>query len=92
MKRDLEYVETYLKDAARAELLTKCQHIELDTIRKLYEQQNDMYETKTHSVPNNRIVSISQPHIRPIVRGKAGSDVEFGCKVMTSRCGGLYLH
>jgi transposase, IS4 family len=87
VKRDLEYVETYLKDAARAELLTKRQYSELDTIRKLYEQQNYMYETKTHSVPN-RIVSISQPHIRPIVRGKAGSDVEFGCKVMTSVVGG----
>ncbi|AWW25933.1 IS5 family transposase [Acetobacterium sp. KB-1] len=83
VKRDLEYVETYLKDAARAELLTKRQHSELETIRKLYEQQNTMYETKTHSVPN-RIVSISQPHILPIFRGKAGSDVEFGCKVMTS--------
>jgi hypothetical protein len=51
MKRDLEYVETYLKDATRAELLSKRQHSELDTIRKLYEQQNYMYETKTHSVP-----------------------------------------
>jgi hypothetical protein len=42
-----------------------------------------MYETRTHSV-ENRIVSISQTYIRPIVRGKAGLDVEFGCKVMTS--------
>ncbi|MBQ4485692.1 MAG: transposase, partial [Oscillospiraceae bacterium] len=28
----------------------------------------------------DRIVSISQPHIRPIVRGKAKSPVEFGAK------------
>ena len=42
-----------------------------------------MYETRTHSV-ENRIVSISQTYIRPIVGGKVGSDVEFGCKVMTS--------
>ena len=31
-----------------------------------------------------RIVSIFQPHVRPIVRGKAGSKVEFGAKVSFS--------
>lgn len=83
VKRDLDYVETYLEEPARVELLSRRQQRELQTIRKLYEQQLYMYETRTHSV-ENRIVSISQPYIRPIVRGKAGSDVEFGCKVMTS--------
>ena len=39
-----------------------------------------MYENKTHSV-ENRIVSISQPYIRPIVRGKAKNPVEFGTKL-----------
>ena len=39
-----------------------------------------MYETKTHIV-EDRIVSISQPYIRPIVRGKAKSPVEFGAKL-----------
>jgi len=29
----------------------------------------------------NRIVSISQPHVRPIVRGKAGKKTEFGAKI-----------
>lgn len=38
-----------------------------------------MYENKTHSV-EDRIVSISQPYLRLIVRGKAGSPVEFGVK------------
>ena len=32
----------------------------------------------------NRIVSISQPHVRPIVRGKANAKVEFGAKVAIS--------
>lgn len=83
VKRDLEYVAAYLEDPEKAGLLTKRQQRELQTIRKLFEQQRYMYESRTHSV-ENRIVSISQPYIRPIVRGKAGSDVEFGCKVMTS--------
>ena len=49
------------------------------TIYKLYEQQQYMYQNKTHSV-DNRIVSIAQPWIRPIVRGKTKSPVEFGAK------------
>ena len=49
----------------------------------LYAQQREMHEKKTNSI-ENRIVSISQPHIRPIVRGKAASAVEFGAKVNTS--------
>nr|WP_315990852.1 hypothetical protein [Desulforamulus aquiferis] len=32
----------------------------------------------------NRIVSIRQPHIRPIVRGKAKADVDFGSKVASA--------
>ena len=32
----------------------------------------------------NRIVSVSKPHVRPIVRGKAGAEVEFGAKVSIS--------
>jgi hypothetical protein len=32
----------------------------------------------------DRIVSVQQPHIRPIVRGKAGSQTEFGAKISVS--------
>jgi IS5 family transposase len=42
-----------------------------------------MYEHKTHSV-ENRIVSISQPHVRPVVRGKTRTSVEFGAKLAIS--------
>ncbi len=47
-----------------------------------------MYEQKTHSV-ENRIVSISQPHVRPIVRGKARANVEFGAKLAISVVNGF---
>ena len=43
---------------------------DIETIRKVYEQQEYMYCNNTHVV-SGRIVSISQPYIRPIVRGKA---------------------
>ena len=47
-----------------------------------------MYTRGVHTV-ENRIVSISQPHLRPIVRGKAGKRVEFGAKVSVShQCNG----
>ena len=52
----------------------------LNTIRTIYEQQKYMYDNRTHSVPD-RIVSVSQPFVRPIVRGKAGKPVEFGAKL-----------
>lgn len=42
-----------------------------------------MFDSKKHSI-ENRIVSISQPHVRPIVRGKATAPTEFGAKVEIS--------
>lgn len=39
-----------------------------------------MHTRRVHSTLD-RIVSIHQPHVRPMVRGKAGSDVEFGSKI-----------
>ncbi len=55
----------------------------LQVIRTLYSQQESMYQTGTHKV-SNRIVSISQDWVRPIVRGKQTADVEFGAKVEMS--------
>lgn len=49
-------------------------------IQELYRQQKEMYETKTHRT-SDRIVSVEQPHVRPIVRGKASAPVEFGAQV-----------
>lgn len=55
----------------------------LNTITTLYEQQLYMYENRVHTVPD-RIVSISQPWVRPIVRGKAHANTEFGAKLHIS--------
>ena len=52
-------------------------------VQEVYRQQKQMYHTRTHTIPN-RIVSISQPHVRPIVRGKEGKEVEFGSKLSVS--------
>jgi IS5 family transposase len=42
-----------------------------------------MYENNTHRV-DDRIVSLRQPWVQPIVRGKAAAPVEFGAKVALS--------
>ncbi len=39
-----------------------------------------MYTQRTHQC-DDLIVSISQPHVRPAVRGKQGRSVEFGAKL-----------
>jgi len=62
IRRDLAAIE----DCDIAKLSSKSQQ-QLAVVRKLCEQQKQMYETKTHQVPD-RIVSIYQPWVRPIPR------------------------
>lgn len=77
VQRDMKYLDQYMSDGyAPAEKEIPL----LLTIMKLYEQQRYMYENRTHSV-EKRIVSIRQPWLRPIVRGKAKTPVEFGAKL-----------
>lgn len=46
-----------------------------------------MYQENKRSI-ESRIVSIGQPYIRPIVRGKMRVPVEFGAKISISYVGG----
>jgi hypothetical protein len=55
----------------------------LMVIHTLYQQQKKMFDAREHSV-DDRIVSIHQPHVRPIVRGKTSAKVEFGAKIHIS--------
>lgn len=57
-------------------------------IQTVYDQQRYMYKEKVHSIAH-RIVSIHQPHVRPIVRGKSNAYVEFGAKVHVSMMNGM---
>ena len=77
VKRDIGYLDEFMADGYAPE---QGEIPLLLTIFKLYEQQQYMYDNKIHSV-ENRIVSISQPWIRPIVRGKSNAPVEFGAKL-----------
>lgn len=55
----------------------------LSVIPLVYEQQKHMYDTRKHAC-GNRIVSLQQPHVRPINRGKRPVSTEFGQKLHLS--------
>jgi hypothetical protein len=57
-------------------------------IQTLKEQQLKMFEDRSHQM-QDRIVSIHEPHVRPIVRGKSRSKTEFGAKIHLSLVDGF---
>ena len=82
VKRNLQSINE-LKNHADLSLLKSSLYRDLLVIDTLYQQQKYMYDNNVKSV-SDRIVSIHQPHIRPIVRGKAGAHTEFGAKISIS--------
>lgn len=82
IRRNLKSIEK-LSEVVPLTVLSKRQYRDLLVISELYRQQQWMYDHRSKRI-DDRIVSISQPHVRPIKRGKAGSDTEFGAKVSVS--------
>ena len=68
--------------------LDRYQHKYFFVIQTLFEQQAHMHKEKIHTI-DHRIVSIHQPHVRPIVRGKTNANVEFGAKIQMSLMNGF---
>jgi hypothetical protein len=67
--------------------LSNKQEAKLKHIKKIYEQQHDkLYGNKPIK---DRIVSLSKPYIRPIIRGKETKTVEFGAKVNVLQVDGI---
>jgi hypothetical protein len=64
------------------------QQTKLRTIIKVYEQQHGKLYGEIKEI-RNRIVSLSKPYIRPIVRGKETKTVEFGAKVNILQIDGI---
>lgn len=69
-------------------VLRKREYKYLLVIQELYRQQKQMYKERKRSI-SNRIVSIHQPHVRPILRGKDRAKTEFGAKVNASTIDGF---
>ena len=55
----------------------------LCVIPVVYRQQKEMYDNHSHAC-EDRIVSLEQPHVRPIQRGKRPNPTEFGQKLHLS--------
>ena len=62
----------------------------MEIITKVYRQQKNHFENNNprESIPD-RIVSISKPYVRPIVRGKEVKNVEFGAKCNNIQVDGI---
>ncbi len=87
LKRNIKFIHALL-DKYKAIPLGKSNLKYLYVIQTLFEQQELMFKTNTRTV-EHRIVSIHQPHVRPIVRGKSQSKVEFGAKNHCSLVDGI---
>jgi len=87
IKRDIRHIEKLVK-ALGLSKLSKYEYKCLLVIQEVYRQQEEMYKSRSNKI-DDRIVSITQPYIRPIVRGKAARNVEFGCKISVSCVNGF---
>jgi len=88
LRRQLQYVARNLRHVAEMQqdssvTLSERQLRDLDIVRRVYEQQRGMYASRTHGCAD-RIVSLHQPYVRPIVRGKVTAKTEFGAKLTVS--------
>ncbi|MGL5016076.1 MAG: transposase [Bacteroidales bacterium] len=79
--RNIGYIHSILEsDSSLISRLSKAELKYFWVIQLLYDQQKQMYDERKSSC-SDRIVSIHQPHVRPIVRGKSKGKVEFGAKI-----------
>lgn len=91
LKRNLAHIQLLLKGYETKELQHKLKKKDLtyiQTLQTVYSQQETMHRTQTRSI-ENRIVNLHQPHVRPIKRGKAGKQTEFGSKLQVSLVNGF---
>ena len=89
MKQDLKIVD----QIAAAHLdylqfLSSREQERMTAVRILYVQQLEMFNTNTRRT-DNRIVSLSQPWVRPTKRGKQNAETEFGAKLEMSDVNGF---
>lgn len=82
LRRNLRIANELLSTVSPFSISAK-QRKDLMVINEVFRQQCELYKKKTHSIPG-KILSISQPHVRPIARGKARAAFEFGAKVSAS--------
>ena len=97
-RRLLNLLGKILKEIRRIErenigaenLLTVRQQSDMEIITRMYRQQRNHFENNDpRESVKDRIVSVSKPYVRPIVRGKEVKSVEFGAKCNNIMVDGL---
>lgn len=79
VKRDLHHINGLAENHSPLFGLSKRDWHLIRVISELWRQQQEMWINKVHSI-EDRIVSIYQPHVRPMPRGKDKAATEFGSK------------
>jgi len=87
LKRNLKTIDKLSRQSPLTSL-TRRQYKNLLVIHEVYRQQQWMHDHHENKI-TDRIVNISQPHVRPIKRGKAGAATEFGAKISASLVDGF---
>lgn len=90
LRRNLNHIDGLLATGACLSDLKPYWYRRLLVIHEVFRQQWQMYQQRQRRI-DHRLVSLSQPHVRPIVRGKAGRPVEFGAKIALSCVSGYAL-
>ncbi|NER06346.1 MAG: hypothetical protein F6K17_29075 [Okeania sp. SIO3C4] len=92
VSKNLKTIDLLIKESASLESLSNRLYKTLLVVSEVYRQQQWMWDNKEQRI-EQRIVSLNQPHVRPIVRGKAGKNTEFGAKLSASCIDGyVFLH
>lgn len=87
LRRNLRHIDELVEAGSSLGLLSRYDYGCLITITEIHRQQFEMWAEKKHRI-SDRIVSLSQPWVRPIVRGKASAKTEFGAKISIGVSGG----
>jgi IS5 family transposase len=77
ISRNLKAIDGMIDCGARLSELGSQRYRKLLVASEVHRQQQEMYDTDSQRI-DDRIVNLSKPHVRPIVRGKAGKKTEFG--------------
>jgi hypothetical protein len=86
LERNLASIDVLIASGASLLAAGRYLYQKLLVVSELVRQQHILYHSDSRSIPH-RIVSLYQARIRPIVRGKARCNVEFGAKISMSVTG-----
>ncbi|MCS5691597.1 transposase, partial [Cyanobium sp. FGCU-6] len=83
ISRNLRAIDGMIHCGAELSALGSQLYRKLLIASEVTRQQQEMYDADSRRI-DDRIVNLSKPHVRPIVRGKAGKKTEFGAKISIS--------